>query len=230
MKKTPSQIKSNIKHRDELLEATKNEFEAGLVKTGRGAHAFVYKPNDSIGVTFTSKKQNDSSLEIMQIENTKEIKIYAQRFDNNNDTTKLNEIKNSDLQLLIKNHGYVAALQASKLIAQTNQKTIVLNTQNTQIITEITEKDKNTCKFFLNRFGSIEKFDKAFTARQYLIALKSNSEKMFFLLMNSNFEERPLIYLQYKETYDQLCALDLKEDYSLILIKNKIDILLNINQ
>jgi len=148
MKKTPSQIKSNLKHRDELLEATKNEFEAGLMKTGKGTHAFVYKPNDSIGVTFTSKKQNDQSLEIMQIENTKETKIYAQRFDNNNNTTKLNEIKNLDLQLLIKNHGYIATLQASKLIAQTNQKTIVLNTQNTQIMTEITEKDKNTCKFF----------------------------------------------------------------------------------
>jgi len=85
-------------------------------------------------------------------------------------------------------------------------------------------------QIFLNRFGGIEKLDKAFMAHQYLIALKANSEKMFFLLMNSNSAERPFIYLQYKEIYDQLCALDLKEDYGLILIKNKIDILLNINQ
>lgn len=199
MKKTEIIRETGLKI-DEFAKKGLTPLKHGKSKTH---HASVEDKESGLGAIFTTKKQSkeDEPFGILEKGSTYG---YVQKFGDNKNFIKEENIINPSLKKMLKENGSYALVISNKIIQRTGEKVIKLNENNAQKWVKLSEIDRKMSKNFIEKCGGLNNTNEFIKYHEHADNIINSSQKLMIKLVNSNKEEAILLHNKNRENFIEL--------------------------
>lgn len=181
------------------FEKVTQNSKQGLTKTGEGVHATIVDNKSKIGVTYTSKPQNDKNIVRLEEGNYG----YTQIFGKNNFHISIGKMENVVLINVLKNKAPYDLVKSNLLLVNSENQFIRFNNKNKQEFVEITKVHKESSREFINKNGGFEKTKNLLKNSDevdlYTTTLAKCRKLASNLLEASSKQEKSILLLQNEE-------------------------------